>query len=46
MATLFELFERGQVKPLVSRSWPLEHAGAALAALTSRETIGKVVLRP
>jgi len=43
---LFEMSRAGQILPLVSKSYPLEEAGRALAALRSRKTVGKVVLVP
>ena len=46
MQGLFELAARHSIQPLVSSRHPLEAAGAALAALASRRTVGKVVLVP
>ncbi|MFN0124283.1 MAG: zinc-binding dehydrogenase, partial [Blastocatellia bacterium] len=43
-ADLFRMYEAGQVKPVVSHSWPLDQAIEALAALGARRTYGKVVL--
>jgi len=43
---LFEMAASGGIDPLVSRRYPLEQAGEALAALGSRRTVGKVVLVP
>ena len=43
---LFELAASGKIDPLVSARFPLERAGEALAALGSRNTVGKVVLVP
>lgn len=43
-AELFELFNAGKIKPVVTATWPLEDAPAALRALAARETTGKVVL--
>ena len=43
---LTRLVLEGHVDPLVSRVLPLEEAPAAMAALASRGTVGKVVLTP
>jgi NADPH2:quinone reductase len=43
-ADLFRMYETGQIKPVVSQTYPLSDAVAALNALTGRKTIGKVVL--
>ncbi|MDP9407957.1 MAG: NADPH:quinone oxidoreductase family protein [Actinomycetota bacterium] len=43
---LVTLYARGAVKPLLSAELPLAEAPAALARLSSRGTVGKVVLRP
>lgn len=43
---LFALYERGQIRPLVSATYPLEQAAAALEAIGSRATVGKVVVVP
>lgn len=40
------LYSDGKIAPLVSARYPLENAKAALAALGSRKTTGKVVLIP
>jgi NADPH2:quinone reductase len=45
-AALFRLYDEKQVRPIVYRSYPLQEAPAALAALGSRRTHGKVVLAP
>lgn len=45
-AALFRLYEEKKIRPIVYRTYPLEEAPAALAALGSRKTHGKVVLRP
>jgi NADPH2:quinone reductase len=45
-AALFRLYEEKKLHPIVYRSYPLEEAAAALAALGSRRTHGKVVLAP
>jgi NADPH2:quinone reductase len=43
---LVQLHAEGKVKPLVSASFPLTDAAAALDALGSRQTTGKVILTP
>lgn len=45
-AALFRLHAEGKIRPVIYRAWPLEEAPAALAALGSRKTHGKVVLHP
>jgi NADPH2:quinone reductase len=45
-AALFRLHAEGRIRPVIYRAWPLEEAPAALAALGSRKTHGKVVLHP
>jgi NADPH2:quinone reductase len=40
------LYEKGQIRPVIYRSYPLEEAPEALAALSSRRSYGKVVLCP
>jgi NADPH2:quinone reductase len=45
-AALFQLYEEKKIRPVVFGSYPLEEAPAALAALGSRKTHGKVVLVP
>jgi NADPH:quinone reductase-like Zn-dependent oxidoreductase len=46
MQALLALHEKGAIRPEIYRSYPLAEAGAALAALGSRHTWGKVVLVP
>jgi NADPH2:quinone reductase len=46
MQTLFEMHNRGQIKPVVSFTYPLSNAAIALEQITSRRAIGKVVLHP
>ncbi|MEI7607408.1 MAG: NADPH:quinone oxidoreductase family protein [Rhodospirillaceae bacterium] len=41
---LFAWFEEGKLKPLVSRSFPLEQVGEALLTLAERRATGKLVL--
>jgi NADPH2:quinone reductase len=43
-AQLFEWFEQGRIKPLVSKSYPLERAGEAIDSLATRRAVGKVVV--
>lgn len=43
-AALFKLYEAGQIKPIVSESFALADAVAALQALATRKTVAKVVL--
>lgn len=43
---LFELYERGLIKPVIADRFPLERAEDALEALGNRKTVGKVVLIP
>jgi NADPH2:quinone reductase len=45
-AALFRLYEEKKIRPVIYKSYPLEQAAAALAALGSRKTHGKVVLAP
>lgn len=42
---LFKMYAAGQIKPIVSESFPLAEAPAALRSLASRKTTGKVVLK-
>jgi NADPH:quinone reductase len=41
---LFELYEKGLVKPRVSKRFPLEKGGEAIAWLTGRHALGKVIV--
>jgi NADPH:quinone reductase len=43
-AALYAMYEAGKIKPVVSQSFPLAEAPAALRALAGRNTWGKVVL--
>lgn len=43
---LFEWVIQGQIKPVVSRHYPLEQAGQALRDMLERRVTGKVVLTP
>jgi len=41
---LFALYEKGAIKPRVSKTYPLARAGEAIAWLSSRQALGKVVV--
>jgi NADPH2:quinone reductase len=43
---LFKLYEDGKIKPHISATYPLSEATAALKAVASGNTTGKVVLLP
>jgi NADPH2:quinone reductase len=43
-AELIRMYEAGQIKPVVSREYPLAQAPAAMRALAERKITGKVVL--
>jgi NADPH2:quinone reductase len=45
-AALFRLHAEKKIRPVIYRGYPLEEAPAALAALGSRKSHGKVVLHP
>jgi NADPH:quinone reductase-like Zn-dependent oxidoreductase len=42
--TLFRLWNEGRIAPRVSRTWPLEQAGDAIAHMAARKAIGKLVV--
>ena len=44
IAQLMAWYEAGKIKPLVSETYPLEQGGAAIAKLSSRQAVGKVVV--
>ncbi len=46
MDALLQLYDRGRIRPVIYRTYPLREAGAALHALAARESHGKVVLVP
>ena len=46
MTALFALYERGAVTPVVGSQYPLREAAAALDEISSRRSVGKVVLIP
>jgi len=41
---LFRMYEQGQLKPFVSRTFPLERAAEALSLMMERKITGKLVL--
>jgi NADPH2:quinone reductase len=43
-AELFALYEKAAIKPRISERFPLERAGEAIAWLSGRRAIGKVVV--
>jgi NADPH2:quinone reductase len=43
---LMKLYGEGRIRPVIYRTYPLREAAQALAALSSRESYGKVVLVP
>jgi NADPH2:quinone reductase len=43
---LFALVSEGKLKPVIGGTYPLAQAGEAHAAMLSRSTTGKIVLRP
>lgn len=43
-AQLFTWFEEGRARPLVSKVYSLEQAGAAIESLKARKAVGKVVI--
>jgi NADPH:quinone reductase len=46
MIELFRLYEAGKIRPVVSSVRPLPEAGAALEEISSRRSVGKVLLAP
>jgi NADPH:quinone reductase len=42
--TLFRLWDEGKIAPKVSRTWPLESAGDAIAHMAARQAVGKLVV--
>jgi NADPH2:quinone reductase len=40
------MYERGQVTPVISATYPLAEAARALDEIASRRSVGKVVLVP
>lgn len=45
MAELLDLYDQGSITPVIGQVYPLSEFAAALAAITSRQAIGKLVLR-
>ncbi|MCF8466095.1 MAG: NADPH:quinone oxidoreductase family protein [Sneathiella sp.] len=45
MADLFDLCERGLVRPVIDKVYPLEEAKAALARLENQQAIGKTLIQ-
>jgi NADPH:quinone reductase len=43
---LFDLYEKGGIRPVISASYPLADAAAALEEIGSRRSFGKLVLHP
>lgn len=41
---IIDLYQKGRIKPLVSKTYPLAKGGDAIAALAAREALGKVVV--
>lgn len=41
---LFRLWEEGRIAPKVSRTWPLEQGGEAIAHMAARRAVGKLVV--
>jgi NADPH2:quinone reductase len=44
IAELMQLYSKGAIKPLVSERYPLARAGAAIARLSGRQAMGKIVV--
>jgi len=42
--TLFRLWSEGKIAPRVSRTWPLDQAGEAIAHMAARRAVGKLVV--
>lgn len=42
--TLFRLWREGKIAPKVSRTWPLERGGEAIAHMAARKAVGKLVV--
>ena len=45
VAELFELYAAGKIKPRISEVFPLERAGDAIARLSDRAAVGKLVVQ-
>jgi NADPH2:quinone reductase len=46
IGALMDLYVAGAIAPHVSASYPLEQAGLAVAELSNRQALGKIVVRP
>ena len=44
MQRLLDLWDEGRIAPKVSRTWPLEQGGEAIAAMAARQAVGKLVV--
>jgi NADPH2:quinone reductase len=44
--SVFDLYQQGRLRPLISARYPLESAASALAELAARRSVGKIVLLP
>jgi NADPH:quinone reductase len=42
--TLFRLWDEGKIAPKVTRAWPLERGGEAIAHMAARKAVGKLVV--
>ncbi|HEX8262296.1 MAG TPA: NADPH:quinone oxidoreductase family protein [Allosphingosinicella sp.] len=42
--TLFRLWREGKIAPRVSRTWPLDQGGEAIAHMAARKAVGKLVV--
>ena len=44
IATLFRLWDEGKIAPRVTRTWPLDQGGEAIAHMAARQAVGKLVV--
>jgi NADPH:quinone reductase len=44
IAELFDFYAQGKIKPVITEVFPLERAGEAIARLTERKAVGKLVV--
>lgn len=44
LRTLFRLWDQGRIAPRVSRTWPLDQGGDAIAHMAARQAVGKLVV--
>jgi NADPH:quinone reductase len=44
LKTLFRLWDEGKIAPKVSRTWPLEQGGEAIAHMAARKAVGKLIV--